>query len=178
MTTSRVTSDENFVKMMQRKFRRLPVQHCGNSDKHWLGPYPQNLTVNMIELCCDLFHQKGLQGGVEGRSQGDKQARGRGVGNWKKTFTLQWRHNGRDSVSDHQRLECLFNRLFRRRSENIKAPVIGLCEGNSPVTGEFPSHRASNAENVSIWWRQHDITGCRVCFNMNILELPFKKIRS
>ena len=27
--------------------------------------------------------------------------------------------------------------------------------GNSPVTGEFPAHMASNAENVSIWWRHH-----------------------
>ena len=24
-----------------------------------------------------------------------------------------------------------------------------------PVTGEFPAQRASNAENVSIWWRHH-----------------------
>ena len=24
--------------------------------------------------------------------------------------------------------------------------TTGLCEGNSPVTGEFPSQRASNAE--------------------------------
>ena len=31
----------------------------------------------------------------------------------------------------------------------------GLCDGNSPVTGEFPAPRASNAENVSIWWRHH-----------------------
>ena len=34
-----------------------------------------------------------------------------------------------------------------------KLSVTGLCEGNSPVTGEFPSQRASNAEKVSIWWR-------------------------
>ena len=34
--------------------------------------------------------------------------------------------------------------------------VTGLCEGNSPVTGEFPAQRASNAENISIWWRHHD----------------------
>ena len=36
--------------------------------------------------------------------------------------------------------------------------VTGLCEGNSPVTGEFPAQRASNAESVSIWWRHHDIS--------------------
>ena len=40
-----------------------------------------------------------------------------------------------------------------------KLSVTGLCEGNSPVTGEFPSQRASNAENVSIWWRQHENSG-------------------
>ena len=39
--------------------------------------------------------------------------------------------------------------------ENIKAPGTGLCEGNSPVTGEFPAQRASNAEIVSILWRHH-----------------------
>ena len=31
------------------------------------------------------------------------------------------------------------------------------CEGNSPVTGEFPTQMASNAENVSIWWRHHGL---------------------
>ena len=30
--------------------------------------------------------------------------------------------------------------------------------GDSPVSGEFPAQRASNAENVSIWWRHH-VTG-------------------
>ena len=36
-----------------------------------------------------------------------------------------------------------------------KLRVTGLCVGNSPVTGEFPSQRVSNAENVSIWRRHH-----------------------
>ena len=35
--------------------------------------------------------------------------------------------------------------------------VIGLCDGNSPMTGEFPAQWVSNAENVSIWWRHHEI---------------------
>ena len=30
--------------------------------------------------------------------------------------TLQWRHDERDGVSNHRRLDCLFNRLFRHRS--------------------------------------------------------------
>ena len=69
---------------------------------------------------------------------------------------LQWRHNGRDGVSNHQPHECSFNRLFRRRSKKTsKLRVTDLCAGNSPVTGEFPAQRASNAENISIWWRHH-----------------------
>ena len=71
--------------------------------------------------------------------------------------TLQWRHNGRDGVSNHQHLDCLLNRLFWRRSKKTsKLRVTGFCEGNSPVTGEFPSQRASNTENVSIWRRHHE----------------------
>ena len=32
------------------------------------------------------------------------------------TVTSQWRHNERDGVSNQRRLDCLLNRLFRRRS--------------------------------------------------------------
>ena len=41
--------------------------------------------------------------------------------------------------------------------------VTGLCAGNSPVTGEFHAQMASNAENVSIWWRHHGFTIREVC---------------
>ena len=40
-----------------------------------------------------------------------------------------------------------------------KLRVTGLCVGNSPVTGEFPTQMANNAENVFIWWRHH-AEGC------------------
>ena len=70
-------------------------------------------------------------------------------GKWGSNLTLQWRHNGRDGVSNHQLHEFLLNRLFRRRSKKTsKLRVTGLCEGNSPVTGEFPAQMASNAEKV------------------------------
>ena len=71
--------------------------------------------------------------------------------------SLHWRHNERDGVSNHQPHDCLPHRLFRLRSKKTsKLRVTGLCEGNSPVTGEFPAQMASHAENVSIWWRHHD----------------------
>ena len=59
---------------------------------------------------------------------------------------LQWRHNGHDSVSNHQPHDCLLNRLFRRRSKKTsKLRVTGLCVGNSSGTGDFPAQMASNA---------------------------------
>ena len=70
---------------------------------------------------------------------------------------LQWRHYERDDISNHQPHDYSLNGLFSRGSKKAwKLRVTGLCEGNSPVTGEFPSQRPSNAENVSIWWRHHD----------------------
>ena len=68
--------------------------------------------------------------------------------------SLQWRHNEHDGVSNHQRLDWLLNRFVRHRSKKTwKLRATGLCEGNSPVTSEFPAQRASNAENIFIWWR-------------------------
>ena len=70
------------------------------------------------------------------------------------TASLQWRHNGRDGVSNHYPHHYLLIRLFRRRStKTSNFRVTRLWAGNSPVTGEFPAQKASNAENVSIWWR-------------------------
>ena len=67
-------------------------------------------------------------------------------------WALHWRHNERDSVSNHQPYDCLLNCLFRRRSKKTsKLRVTGLCVGNSPGTAQM----ASYAENVSIWWRHH-----------------------
>ena len=37
------------------------------------------------------------------------------VRKWLCNKSLQWRHNGRDGVSNHQHIACLLNRLFRRR---------------------------------------------------------------
>ena len=55
---------------------------------------------------------------------------------------LRWRHNGPDSVSNHQPYDCLLNRLFRRWSKkSSKILVTGLCAGihrrpvNSPHKG-------------------------------------------
>ena len=70
--------------------------------------------------------------------------------------SLQWRHNERDGVSNHHPHDCLLKRLFRCRSKKTsKLRVTGLCAENSQMTGEFPAQKASNAEDISIWWRHH-----------------------
>ena len=92
--------------------------------------------------------------------------------------SLRWRHNERGSVSNHQPHDCLLNGLFGRRSKKTwKLRVTGLCAGNSPGTGEFPAHMASNAENVSIWWRHHvqvwfyDPIKCMSQYRQSILDV-------
>ena len=66
---------------------------------------------------------------------------------WFSVTPLLWRHNGRDSVSNHQPQHCLLNCLFGRRSKKpSKLRVTDLCAAKM----------ASNAENGSIWWRHHD----------------------
>ena len=43
---------------------------------------------------------------------------------------LQWRYYGRDLVSNHRRLDCLLNRLLRRRwQKTLKLRVPALCGG-------------------------------------------------
>ena len=50
--------------------------------------------------------------------------------------TLQWRHNGRDCVSNYQPHDCLLNRLFRRNSKKTwKLRITGL------LCGEFTGDR-------------------------------------
>ena len=83
--------------------------------------------------------------------------------------TLRERHNERYGVSNHRRIDCLLKRLFRHRSQKTsKVSVASLCEGNSPVNVWFPSQRASNADNVFIWWRHHRLTSkvsqCHTCW--------------
>ena len=81
---------------------------------------------------------------------------------------LQWRHIARESVSNHQRLDCLSKRLLKKTS---KFRVTGLFAGNSPVPGEFPTQRTSNAKSVSIWWRHHEDSDTGGCMHIWLLNL-------
>ena len=68
------------------------------------------------------------------------------------------------TISNHQPYDCLLNCLFRHRSKKTsKLCITSLCEGNSPVTGDIPSQRASSPENVSIWWHHHGLMESLFC---------------
>ena len=56
-------------------------------------------------------------------------------------------------ASQSTSLTIVNSTVYSKKTSKLR--VTGLCEGNSPVTGEFPAQRASNAKNVSIWWRHH-----------------------
>ena len=76
-------------------------------------------------------------------------------------FSLQWRHNVHDGVSNHQPHHCLLNRFSsadqrKHQSSASLAFVWGLHRWpvNSPC--EWPVTR----KNISIWWRHHVIYMC------------------
>ena len=72
--------------------------------------------------------------------------------NYGRVLPLQWRHTGRDGVSNLWRLGCLLDRLYMHISKKTSTlHVTGLCERNPPIT----TQSAHTAENVSIWWRHH-----------------------
>ena len=129
---------ENFAQIPINSQRHMKVlrefeyRYSINSNIKQLTPmscswYQEHLGISIATLVCDIYFWDGID-----------------------TSSLQWSHNERDGVSNHRRLDGLRNRLFRRYNKQIsKLRVIGLCEGNSPVAGEFPSQRASNAENLT-----------------------------
>ena len=72
-------------------------------------------------------------------------------------------------------------------NETSKLYITDLCERNPPVTGGFPSQRACDEENVSIWWRHYvrnmrfmHIVHASLCIivvmHRLVLPTPFKVI--
>ena len=79
--------------------------------------------------------------------------------------SLRWRHNERDSVSNHQPHGCLLNSLLSRRSKKtLKLRVTGLRVGNSPGPVNSPhkgpvSRKMFPFDDVIMFkrmWRHYD----------------------
>ena len=85
--------------------------------------------------------------------------------------TFRWRHNGCDSVSNHQPHHCLLNRLFRRRSKKTpKLRVTGLCVGNSP--GIHRTNGQYRGKCFHLVTRHHELSV--ILFNIYILDNVIK----
>ena len=55
-------------------------------------------------------------------------------------------------------LTIIYSRVYSDADKKTsKLRVTGLCAEESPGNGEFPAQMASDAENVSIWWRYHEL---------------------
>ena len=80
---------------------------------------------------------------------------------------LQWRQNGRDGVSNHQPQPFIQVQI----KETIKAPRHCPLWGNSPF---FPAQMASNAKNVSIWWRHHEHGLTSIPFNFINIKIRYE----
>ena len=159
-TTHYLNSFPNILIKLLTKFARVIVKRTNVSKRHDLEQHA-NLWRN-IQYRIYRMHFSHHADGVE-VSALDSPFRLPVPDACAYSITLQWRHDQWDDVSNHRRLDCLLNRWFRRRSKKTsKLRDTGLCEGNPPVTGGFPSQRASNAVNVSIWWGHHGIcsSGC------------------
>ena len=81
--------------------------------------------------------------------------------NWN---SLQWRHNGHNSVSNHQPHDCLLNRLFRRRSKKHQSSAsLAFVQGiqrwsvNSPH--KWPVTRKCFHLMTSSWFSKLPVHG-------------------
>ena len=126
-----------------------------------LGNKVQNNTINITpnlaapELFCGKTSCRFFNRGLLDTITADALVNSRDKW-WFTPFSLQWRHIERHGASNYQSHDGLLNRLFRRISKKTpKLRDTEHCEGNSPVTGEFPAQKASGAKSVSIWWHHH-----------------------
>ena len=70
-------------------------------------------------------------------------------------------------------LTIVYSTVYSDADERKHQSSVSLAfvRGILPETGEFPAQMASNAENVSIWWRHHDIMHTQMHVNNNSLKI-------
>ena len=63
--------------------------------------------------------------------------------------TLQWRHNDRDGVSNHRRLDYLLSRLFRRRSKKHQSSAsLAFMRSIYPPGSVDSSHKGTLTRKI------------------------------
>ena len=74
---------------------------------------------------------------------------------------LQWRHNERDGVSNHQRLHCLLNCWIK---ENIKAPR------HWSLWGEFAGGTVNSPHKWPVTWKMFPLDDVIMLIAMKIFQ--------
>ena len=121
-------------------WRRFSTKYQDNSIK-WRLVNPYETGRKLVEqvllslLACDIAEKK------------------HAMESFRKVFQvalLQWLHNERNSVSNHQPHGCLLNLLFRRSSKKTSKPrVMALSEG---VNSRWPVNSLVTDEFLCDWW--------------------------
>ena len=71
-------------------------------------------------------------------------------------WTLQWRHNEHNGVSNHQPHDVYLSVYWGADQRKHQSSVsLAFVRGIHRWTVNSPHKGASNAENVSIWWHHH-----------------------
>ena len=93
----------------------------------------------------------------------------------KSTQTLEWRHNERDGVSNHQPHDCLLNRLFRRRCRKHQSSTsLAFMRGihhwpvNSPHKGPVTRNMFPFDDSISSVGDRHISYDCDIINDVTI----------
>ena len=79
---------------------------------------------------------------------------------WKYTYSITMTSLERHSISNHRQIQSVVKSLFKLSSKKTsKVRIIGLCEGNPPVTGGK--------------WFQAMTSSCRLC--LCAFDVPFSE---
>ena len=57
-----------------------------------------------------------------------------------------------------------------------RSALLALCEGNPPVTGGFPSQRASYAGSASMSWRHRRFALCLLCCGLSTVDFTSSSV--
>ena len=68
------------------------------------------------------------------------------------TNPLQWRHDGRNGVSNHQPHDCLRNRLFRHKSTKNQSSASQAPKGSRAIRDRASYHKISNSLQCFLFW--------------------------
>ena len=79
-----------------------------------------------------------------------------------RVYTLQWRHNGSDSVSNHQPHDCFNSTVYSDpdQTKHQSFASLAFARGTHRWPVNSPHKGPVTRKNVSIWWRHHDNVLC------------------